>query len=100
MDLIESMKELTNALNLLIAKAEIHKFLKEFQEIVNETKKRKEWFDKGLCYNCGGKPEPKDKNNIDTIWTCQKCGKDLYNDICWEYYYDPIIKKILELIVE
>ena len=86
-------------------KKEIDIYLKEisksidsrFSKIIEETIKRKEWYKKGLCYECGGKATPKKDYGLFSDYICNNCGKVLYDDAPHQYYYDSIIKQILAL---
>lgn len=101
-----SLSELENSIkglekNLALIKKEITETInQDFLKIIKETKDRKEWYKTGKCYKCGGDVYPVNSGYLDSTWTCKTCGKDLYNDYIYDYYYSPIIKKILKLAEE
>jgi len=69
----------------------------DFLKILKEAKKTENWYKAGRCYKCGG--TVKCDNNLG-LWSsvhCEHCGKELYADAFYEYYYAPLIEKLLKL---
>ena len=83
-----------------LAKEIVEEIDKRFIDILQETKIRKAWYDKGKCYKCGSPVYPINVKHLGTAWRCQNCHKDLYDDDLTHYYYYPIIEKLLELAEE
>jgi len=69
----------------------------EFKKIIEETKKHSKWYKEGRCYKCGGKVTSNEDKGIWSDYSCMVCGKSLYTDAPHSYYFESIIKKIIEL---
>lgn len=98
-DLKLSIKSLEK--NLALIKKEITNDInQDFLKLIKETKEHKQWYNDGKCYKCGGSVYPRDSGNLGSIWRCKACHKDVYDDALHDYYFEPIIKKILKLAEE
>ena len=87
--------------NLALIKKEITNDInQDFLKLIKETKDRKRWWDLGKCYKCGGQVYPSNSSHLGSAWRCKSCSKDLYDDAIHDYYFGPIIDKILKLAEE
>jgi len=73
----------------------------EFNDLLKETKERNQWHENGKCYKCGGNISisynEKYPKSMYVVMTCEKCGKEIFNDAPFDYYFAPIIKKLLDI---
>lgn len=95
--LMDLMSELKGTMEDYKDSLKLIEINERFSEIIIETINRTKWYKEGKCYHCGGSVRYDNDKSLFSDVRCKNCGKNLYTDALAYYYYNPIIKKILEL---